>query len=105
DGGACNAVFRGMFKDGDTSTLTRAWSGAHIVNGHGALGALYRHDGVWPCGNGVNGIKEGDTPAWFYFLRTGLNDPAHPDWGGWGGRFQLEDGVWRDAQDSVDGVT
>lgn len=32
-------------------------------------------------------MKEGDTPAWFYFINNGLNHPPHPEWGGWGGRF------------------
>jgi hypothetical protein len=103
DGVGCNAVFRGMFKDGDTSTVTRSWIDTHIVNGHGALGALYPRDDLWTCNNGINGIKEGDTPSWFYFLRNGLGDPAQPGWGGWGGRFQPEGSVWRDAQDTVGG--
>jgi hypothetical protein len=105
DGVGCNSVFRGMFKDGDTSTVTKSWITTHITSGHGALGALYPKDGLWSCGNGINGIKEGDTPSWFYFLRHGLNDPAEPTWGGWGGRFQREGDVWRDAQDSVNGTT
>ncbi|MBA3700564.1 MAG: DUF1593 domain-containing protein [Planctomycetes bacterium] len=105
DGVGCNSVFRGMFKDGDTSTVTKSWIDTNIVNGHGALGALYPRDGLWTCGNGINGIKEGDTPSWFYFLRHGLNDPAEPTWGGWGARFQREGTVWRDAQDTVNGST
>lgn len=105
DGVGCNSVFRGMFKDGDTSTVTQSWITTHITSGHGALGALYPKDGLWSCGNGINGIKEGDTPSWFYFLRHGVNDPAEPTWGGWGGRFQREGTVWRDAQDTVNGST
>jgi hypothetical protein len=33
-----------------------------------------------------------------------LNDPAHPEWGSWGGRFgkaSSEGGLWRDAKDRV----
>lgn len=33
---------------------------------------------------------EGDTPAFLYLIDNGLNSPEHPDWGGWGGRFDLE---------------
>ncbi len=33
---------------------------------------------------------EGDSPAFFYLIDNGLNSPDHPDWGGWGGRFDLE---------------
>lgn len=36
----------------------------------------------------TKGVKEGDTPSWFYFLSNGLNFPDHPEWGGWGGRFE-----------------
>jgi hypothetical protein len=52
-------------------------------------------------------LKERDTPSWFYFLRTGLNDPEHPEWGGWGGRFRkLSRGNhYNDAADTVDAVT
>lgn len=104
DGVKCNSAYRGMFYQGDTATVTQAWIAGNIA-GHGALSELYPRDGLWSCGNGINGIKEGDTPSWFYFLRHGLNDPAEPTWGGWGGRFQREGSVWRDAQDTVNGVT
>lgn len=30
---------------------------------------------------------EGDTPGFLYFLANGLNVPEHPEYGGWGGRF------------------
>lgn len=105
DGVSCNSVFRGMFKDGDTSTVTKSWIDTNIRSGHGALGTLYPRDGLWTCNNGINGIKEGDTPSWFYFLRHGLNDPAQPTWGGWGGRFLRDGTVWRDAQDTVNSST
>jgi len=105
DGVKCNSAYRGMFKDGDTSTVTQTWITTNITSGHGALGALYPRDGLWSCGNGINGVKEGDTPSWFYFLRQGHNDPAQPGWGGWGGRFQKEGTVWRDAQDTVGSST
>jgi hypothetical protein len=37
-------------------------------------------------------------------LSTGLNDPAHPEWGGWGGRYRnVERQLFRDAQDRVGG--
>jgi hypothetical protein len=51
-------------------------------------------------------LKEGDTPSWLYFLPTGLSDPAHPDWGCWGGRFRPADGgLFRDTTDTVGTVT
>ena len=32
---------------------------------------------------------EGDTPSFFRLIPNGLNQPEHPDYGGWGGRYQL----------------
>jgi hypothetical protein len=38
-------------------------------------------------------------------LPNGLSDPAHPEWGDWGGRFRHEaGGLYRDAQDRVGGT-
>ena len=72
---------------------------------HGPLGALYPTQ-TWTAPNPHSTLKEGDTPSWFYFLPIGLSDPAHPGWGGWGGRFRHErDGLWRDAKDSVGETT
>jgi hypothetical protein len=99
------AVYRGMYLGGDESLTSRRWVDAHVRSGHGPLGALYPPR-TWTAPNPHGTLKEGDTPSWFYFLDNGLNDPAHPAWGGWGGRFQkAPDGVWRDAQDTVGDVT
>ena len=60
----------------------------------------------WTAPSPHSTLKEGDTPSWFYFLPTGPSDSAHPEWGGWGGRFQrTPEGVYRDAQDTVGEVT
>ncbi len=32
---------------------------------------------------------EGDTPSWLGLIPNGLSDPEHPEWGGWGGRYEL----------------
>ena len=32
---------------------------------------------------------EGDTPSWLNLIPNGLNEPEHPEWGGWGGRYEL----------------
>ena len=32
---------------------------------------------------------EGDTPAYLSLIPNGLSDPEHPDWGGWGGRYEF----------------
>jgi hypothetical protein len=32
---------------------------------------------------------EGDTPSFLGLVPVGLADPEHPEWGGWGGRYEL----------------
>lgn len=43
-------------------------------------------------------VYEGDSPSFLYLLANGLNCPDHPDYGGWGGRFDLS------RKDSVRGM-
>ena len=64
----------------DNSTISNAWLAEHIQQGHGRLGAAYP-DVAWGM--------EGDTPAFLNLIPNGLSDPEHPDWGGWGGRYEL----------------
>jgi hypothetical protein len=98
-------AYRGMYLGGDESLTSRNWVDAHVLTGHGPLGALYPTS-TWTDPNPHATLKEGDTPSWFYFLPTGLGDPAHPDWGGWGGRFRrVRDGLWRDDRDTVSDTT
>ncbi|MEL7585868.1 MAG: DUF1593 domain-containing protein [Prolixibacteraceae bacterium] len=48
----------------------------------------------------TKGVKEGDTPSWFYFLPNGLSNPEHPEWGCWGGRFKnVNKRLFTDAMD------
>ena len=51
------------------------------VQSKGILGGMYP-DRIW--------ASEGDSPAFMYCLSNGLNEPEHPDWGGWGGRFDTK---------------
>ena len=32
---------------------------------------------------------EGDTPSFLSLILNGLNNAEHPEWGGWGGRYEL----------------
>jgi hypothetical protein len=94
-------AYRGMYLGGDESLTSRAWVDAHVRKERGPLGALYPTK-TWTAPNPHGCLKEGDTPSWLYFLPTGLGDPAHPDWGGWGGRFRpAGGGLFRDAADTV----
>jgi len=94
--------FRGIWKDGDPSLVSPAWLQEHVRTGHGPLGPVYP-----PKAAGKTGVKEGDTPSFFYVLPNGLSDPEHPEWGGWGGRFRPSGRgrEFRDASDTVAGKT
>jgi hypothetical protein len=98
-------AFRGLYLGGDESLVSRDWMETHLRQNHGPLGALYPSQ-TWTAPNPHSAMKEGDTPSWFYFLPHGLNDPARPEWGGWGGRFtRTAEGIYRDAHDTVGDVT
>jgi hypothetical protein len=73
---AINNVIEGV----DNTTISNDWLARNIQQGHGPLGAVYP-DVAW----GV----EGDTPAYLALIPTGLSVPDRPDWGGWGGRYEL----------------
>ncbi len=88
-------VYRGMYLTGDVASTSRAWIDANVL-GRGPLGALYPTK-TWTAPNPHACLKEGDTPAWFFFLPRGGNDPDDPAKPGWGGQFRREaDGWWRD---------
>jgi hypothetical protein len=94
-----------MYLGGDEALTSREWVDANVRKERGPLGALYPTK-TWTAPNPHGCLKEGDTPSWLYFLPTGLSDPAHPDWGGWGGRFRPAGrGLFRDATDTVGKVT
>jgi Cellulose-binding Sde182, nucleoside hydrolase-like domain/Cellulose-binding protein Sde0182, C-terminal domain len=71
-----NTVVEGI----DNTTISNAWLAENIQQGHGPLGAAYP-DVAWGM--------EGDTPSFLDLIPNGLNNPEHPDWGGWGGRYEL----------------
>ncbi|MGF1586076.1 MAG: nucleoside hydrolase-like domain-containing protein [Bacteroidales bacterium] len=63
----------------DTSIIRNNWVRNNIRN-KGPLGAQY------PL---IDYIMEGDTPSFLYLIDNGLNFPERPDYGGWGGRYEL----------------
>lgn len=73
--GGMNQAVEGL----DNTTVSNAWLATNIQQGRGPLGALYPD---------VAYGMEGDTPAFLNLIPTGLADPEHPDWGGWGGRYE-----------------
>lgn len=64
----------------DNSSISNQWLATHIQQGHGPLGAAYPD---------VAYGMEGDTPSWLGLIPNGLNDMEHPNWGSWGGRYEL----------------
>lgn len=85
-------TYRGVYLTGDESTTSREWIERHVLN-HGPLGSLYPTQ-TWTAPNPHGCLKEGDTPAWFFFLPRGGNDPADPTKPGWGGQFQRQADGW-----------
>lgn len=72
-------AFTRMFP-GFEDHISNQWIAENIQQDHGPLGAHYP-DVVWGM--------EGDTPAYLSLIPNGLNVPDRPDWGGWGGRYEL----------------
>lgn len=64
----------------NNEVISNKWIADNIQQGHGPLGASYP-DVMWGM--------EGDTPAFLWLIPNGLNAPEHPDWGSWGGRYEL----------------
>ena len=64
----------------NNEVIGNRWLAKNIQQNHGPLGAVYPD---------VAYGMEGDTPSWLNLIPNGLSDPEHPDWGGWGGRYDL----------------
>lgn len=73
---AINSFIQGI----DNEKISNGWLAQNIQQGHGPLGVEYPD---------VAYGMEGDTPSWLSLIPNGLNAPEHPDWGGWGGRYEL----------------
>jgi hypothetical protein len=88
---AINTAVEGI----DNLTISNEWLAVNIQQGHGPLGAMYP-DVAWGM--------EGDTPAFLALIPNGLNVPEHPEYGGWGGRYEVyTPDVRAHGTDSVDG--
>ena len=64
----------------NTEVVSPDWLAKNIQQGHGPMGAAYPD---------VAYGMEGDTPSFLNLINNGLNDPASPNFGGWGGRYEL----------------
>lgn len=72
--------FHGRFEGPDFSLVDNLWLDENIRQNHGVLGAEHPH---------TEYLMEGDTPSFLGLVNNGLNNPEHPDYGGWGGRYEL----------------
>jgi hypothetical protein len=99
--------FHARFTGADHSIVDNPWLDRNIRK-KGPLGAQYPQ---------MEYLMEGDTPSFLGLINNGLNAPEHPDWGGWGGRYELYTPrtekwflepetrpLWTDARDEVLGV-
>jgi len=99
--------FHGRFSGANFAIVDNPWLDEH-VRSKGPLGASYPQ---------VKFMMEGDTPSFLNLIGNGLSDPGHPDWGGWGGRYESYTPrmrkwfaepetrpFWSDAEDEVLGV-
>ncbi len=71
--------FHGRFVGADFAIVDNPWLDEH-VRSHGPLGAEYPF---------TKFLMEGDTPSFLGLINNGLNEPEHPEYGGWGGRYEL----------------
>jgi len=120
------SLFRGMYQNdsagGGAPTIQlvedaivplnqSAWVTTNVRTDHGPLGGNYPIVTQNPSTTrNTSGVKEGDTPSWFFVLPNGLSDPEQPTWGGWGGRFvhdaaghfvDAEDDHWSGTSDAA----
>lgn len=63
----------------DFQLVSNEWLDRNVRH-KGPLGAEYPR---WEY------LMEGDTPSFLGLINNGLNVPERPDWGGWGGRYEL----------------
>ena len=78
--------------------ISNEWLTKNVIQGHGALGALYPK---WKY------IMEGDTPSYLNLIDNGLGGAVRPDYGGWGGRYKLSKPsrearpIWTNSPDTL----
>jgi len=76
-----------LMTDEQKTYFDAEWMGAHILNGHGPLCAMYE-------AKKGRFHSEGDTPSYLHVINTGLRSDEHPTFGGWGGQFKRDNDLW-----------
>jgi hypothetical protein len=70
----------GFSSAADTTIVSNSWLLENIIENHGPLGAQYPK---------TEYIMESDSPSYMWLINNGLNESEKPDYGGWGGRYEL----------------
>jgi hypothetical protein len=78
--GISGDTFHARFSGADFSLVNNVWVDQNLRRGHGPFGEQYPH---------IEYLMEGDTPSFLGLVENGLNTPGKPNWGGWGGRYEL----------------
>jgi len=76
--GISGDFFHARCDGADYSLVENSWLDINIRS-KGPLGAAYPY---------MTFLMEGDSPTFMFLINNGLNNPEHPDWGGWGGRYE-----------------
>jgi hypothetical protein len=97
--------YHGRFIGADTAIVRNQQLDLNVRQNHGPLGEKYPK---------VEYLMEGDSPSFMGLINNGLNNPENPDFGGWGGRYELYipqfrkfmyepelRPIWTDTQDEV----
>tara|TARA_R110002050_G_scaffold243212_2_gene379686 strand:+ start:23235 stop:24665 length:1431 start_codon:yes stop_codon:yes gene_type:complete len=105
--GISGDFFHARCNGADFTIVSNEWLDKNIRK-KGPLGAEYPR---WDY------LMEGDTPSFLSLINNGLNNSEHPEWGGWGGRYELytprfhkwhlypeSRPIFSDAEDEVLGV-
>lgn len=77
--GISGDFFHARCDGGNFEIVDNPWLDKHIRS-KGPLGKQYPY---------MTYLMEGDSPSFMGLIKNGLNDPDHPNWGGWGGRYEL----------------
>jgi hypothetical protein len=99
--------FHGRFAGGNFEIVDNPWLDTH-VRSKGPLGQQYPF---------AKFLMEGDTPSFLYLINNGLGSSENPNWGSWGGRYELYQPrtekwflepetrpLWTNAEDEVFGA-
>lgn len=78
--GISGDIFHGRFMGADTALVRNTMLDEHVRKNHGPLGEKYPR---------IDFLMEGDSPSFMGLITNGLNSPENPNYGSWGGRYEL----------------